>query len=616
MFGNKDYFPFKYKLSIIMTALIIAAVSLIGFIQYDSVRDSLIEDFDKKIDLLQNIALNSVKDADFAYFTLESELETKMRHISFQILLDYEIIRNPVDMKLDKYITDEDWLEVHLIDENHNIAFTTNPDLKNADLDINAHAAEFYNTIMKNGEYVSDRVNILEEGSNTIKYSYFPTGDKKYIIRLGANLNKFNSRLRDMSMGFENTFKTLKSYDSCIIDVLKYSSEGKSYNPESANMKVKRIADENLMYLKQAAATEYAVEVEKPDGKGNTVFYRYIPYKVLTSKNEGNIDVIEIIYNNASLNSKLSGNRDVVVAVVIAAAVVSVLLGLAISNIVSKPVEKMMGTINSVNKGNFNHSTGIYTHDEFRLLGKSLDDMLHNIKQLIDERELHSNVLLQKNAEIISQKEEITALYEETTAMNEELYNLLDELRENYLNTVRALAKSIEAKDHYTKGHCERVTSYAIKVGKKLGLTDPELNELEFACLLHDIGKIGIPDGILNKESKLTDEEFDIIKKHSEIGSDIIKDVEFLENSSKVLLQHHERVDGKGYPYGLKHNEILRMARILAVADAYDAMTSSRPYRKDVMTKEQAIEQFLANKNTQFDPEIVDEFIKILNEEE
>ena len=200
--------------------------------------------------------------------------------------------------------------------------------------------------------------------------------------------------------------------------------------------------------------------------------------------------------------------------------------------------------------------------------------------------------------------------------MSKELYNLLNKIRAKYLCVVRDLANSLEEKDLYTKNHCERVTQYSLILARKIGINEEELISLEFAGMLHDIGKIGIPSEIINKQGVLTGEEYEVIKRHPEIGYDLLKSMTFLDSSSRILLQHHERIDGKGYPYGLEAEEIDTLAKILAIADAYDAMTTVRPYRTDKLTNEQVIDEFTRHKNTQFDEKIVEVFIGMLSEGE
>ena len=142
-----------------------------------------------------------------------------------------------------------------------------------------------------------------------------------------------------------------------------------------------------------------------------------------------------------------------------------------------------------------------------------------------------------------------------------------------------ALANAIEASDAYTRGHCERVQKYALLIAEEIGMSTRERRNIHMAAILHDIGKIGVPMDILNKETPLTKEEFDAIKKHSDIGYQIMKDIEFLSESAQIVLQHHERFDGNGYNNGISGDSILLSARIIGIADAYDAMVKDRPYR-------------------------------------
>jgi len=232
------------------------------------------------------------------------------------------------------------------------------------------------------------------------------------------------------------------------------------------------------------------------------------------------------------------------------------------------------------------------------------------------------------------QKQEIESLYEETAAVNEELNSYIEELNKAknelnkknvqltkyykdiqtaYMQTVTALANSIQAKDAYTMGHCQRVKEICCKIAKRLNFSEAELQMLEYAAILHDIGKIGIRASILNKKGRLTAAEYNEIKKHPIISYNILKDVKFLKDCLNAIIQHHEKYDGTGYPYGLKGNEISLHGRILCIADAFDAMTSSRPYRK-AMSAEEALNEIKRCRGTQFDPEITDLFIEIMKD--
>lgn len=181
------------------------------------------------------------------------------------------------------------------------------------------------------------------------------------------------------------------------------------------------------------------------------------------------------------------------------------------------------------------------------------------------------------------------------------------------LQTVRALANAIDAKDSYTIGHSERVSEYAALLAAEMGWNEKGVDNLRFKALLHDVGKIGVPDSILNKPTRLSDMEYDVIKTHSGIGADILSTVTVIPGADQVAKYHHERYDGKGYPDGLSGEEIPLEARIVGIADAYDAMSSDRCYRKK-LTGEEMRQQFVQGRGTQFDPEILDVFLHMYDE--
>lgn len=193
-------------------------------------------------------------------------------------------------------------------------------------------------------------------------------------------------------------------------------------------------------------------------------------------------------------------------------------------------------------------------------------------------------------------------------------FELYTRMRKMYLDTIRTLAATIDAKDPYTHGHSERVSRMAVQLAKKLDFSEQEIEYLEYAAVLHDIGKIGIEDNILGKKEKLTDQEYEKIKEHPIIGANIIQSIEFLQKCSKAVLYHHERFDGFGYPHGLKGEEIPKAARLLAVVDAYDAMNSNRPYRKRLSQRD-ILEELNNESGKQFDPVMVKIFISLLKEE-
>lgn len=190
-------------------------------------------------------------------------------------------------------------------------------------------------------------------------------------------------------------------------------------------------------------------------------------------------------------------------------------------------------------------------------------------------------------------------------------FKLYVDMRNVYLSTIQALSKSLEAKDPFTSGHSNRVEKYAVELAEAFNLSFGRIQNIKIAAALHDIGKIGINDQILNKAAKLTQEEYKHVMEHPAIGADIICNVDFLKGITGIIKHHHERYDGTGYPDGLKEDQIPIEACILAIADSYDAMTTDRPYRK-ALTQEEAIEEIEENSGTQFHPVLAKEFIEII----
>ena len=198
--------------------------------------------------------------------------------------------------------------------------------------------------------------------------------------------------------------------------------------------------------------------------------------------------------------------------------------------------------------------------------------------------------------------------------INEELRDKNDELEKAYLDTIGILRQTVEAKDPYTRGHSDRVSEFAVLIGTKMGLDEKTIHILKIGGLLHDIGKVGMPDSILLKESKLSDDEYSQIKNHPTIGAHILGNATVFQDIIPIVKYHHERYDGRGYPSQLAGTDIPLIARITAVADAFDAMTSKRTYR-DSLPIEKVKEEIERCSGTQFDPETAKLFLGILNNE-
>jgi putative nucleotidyltransferase with HDIG domain len=226
-------------------------------------------------------------------------------------------------------------------------------------------------------------------------------------------------------------------------------------------------------------------------------------------------------------------------------------------------------------------------------------------------RALRHHSLLKDNRQYEQHLEHLVSLRtNDLTVANTNLNSTLEKLYLNYRATLRALAAALEARDVETRGHSDRVVSYCLRLGKKIGLNDRDLITLENGALLHDIGKIGVPDGILLKRGALTDDEWSYMRRHVEYGAQILQGIDFLEGATQIVAQHHERYNGSGYPSRMEGDQICLGARIFAVADAVDAMTSDRPYRV-ARSFDDAAEELTRCSGSHFDPLVVQAFTEV-----
>lgn len=198
---------------------------------------------------------------------------------------------------------------------------------------------------------------------------------------------------------------------------------------------------------------------------------------------------------------------------------------------------------------------------------------------------------------LFRQKQEISTSYQKLNNM--------------YKSMIQTITKAVDARDKYTSGHSQRVAEYTVDFAKYLALDDETIDHLEIAALLHDIGKLGVPESIINKPGNLTKKEFDLIKEHPNIGKKILEDINELEKILDAIKFHHERYDGTGYPTGIKGKQIPYIARIITITDAYDAMTSNRPYR-NFLSHKKAINEIKKHVGTQFDPQLSKAFLEFI----
>lgn len=260
-------------------------------------------------------------------------------------------------------------------------------------------------------------------------------------------------------------------------------------------------------------------------------------------------------------------------------------------------------------------SLGVVTYPQDRVLtGMDLVNLADQLLSKVKDRggnNVYSTIDIGRKEEPLEEEENGS---ENIKYMQEKINKLTRRANRSLMEAIFAFARTIELKDHYTGEHVEKTVYYAVEMAKALGLLNEEIEKIRDAAMLHDLGKIGISERILLKKAKLTPKEFKEIKKHPQIGADIIRPIHFMHDIIPLILYHHERYDGKGYLNGLKGEQIPIGARIIAVADVYQALTSNRPYRK-AYSKKEAMEMIKNGAGTQFDPHIVDVFLGILSKE-
>jgi HD-GYP domain-containing protein (c-di-GMP phosphodiesterase class II) len=260
------------------------------------------------------------------------------------------------------------------------------------------------------------------------------------------------------------------------------------------------------------------------------------------------------------------------------AALLTILIGIFFANKLTHPVRELAGGAHRIASGDFSQRIEVTSRTELGDLGNSFNVMTDQVERFISD--------LQKSSE---------------------------ENRQLFIGTVKGLAAAIDGKDPYTRGHSERVSRFSVAIAQRMGLSDDEVEKIRISALLHDVGKIGIDDNILKKPAALTDEEYEVMKKHPQKGYKIMSQIPAMKEFLPGMYMHHEMVDGNGYPQGLKGDEIPLMGRIVAVADTFDAMTTDRPYQK-AMGFEDAVARIEYFVGTRYDAAVVAAFTAACSE--
>jgi HAMP domain-containing protein len=287
---------------------------------------------------------------------------------------------------------------------------------------------------------------------------------------------------------------------------------------------------------------------------------------------EAEINIENALKNIRKVDSKY--DSAITLSILVSGALFMLFLWLFLKRDVLSPIQEIDKTARAIAKGDLESRIHLKGGDEMSRLGRSINTMAASLQEYLDKQE------------------------------------------QAYIQVLQSLAKALEAKDPYTAGHSSRVAKFSVKLGRYLGLSEEEMGVLKQGALMHDLGKIAIPDRILNKPDKLTDEEFEIMRSHPKKTADIMKPLRHYAKHREIAAWHHERWDGKGYPDGLKGEQIPLLARIVSIADTWDAMTGDRVYRKGI-SEEKALSILSAERDSgQWDPELIDAFINMMTNKE
>lgn len=589
---------FRTKLVMMFFFMGIMISGAMGVFHYYKDSSNVKTNFNKYKNVISYETLQKVKSTDSTYYVLENILNKNMIDILENVKKEYEA-KNELNFNLDKFVDGNTLYSIYIIDRNNVIVKSTDKTEEGLDFNKFASVAKTINSIRAKGKVYSSRVMTSLKYTDARIYCYLPSKDKKYIFEASVPAETFLDNLKVSN--YKSLTKDSLRPNYAIESLYIYRHNGIAYSkgPDGNNKSVNKNNADSFLEAVNSNKT-----VEKTVYENNKkLIYEYIPYDPIHTKSMKDRNVIEICYNYKIFKNQSKDNGLQLGGIFLAITLFNIFISFRFSRIVSDPIKELIDATKRISKGDFSKKVYIKSEDEFRTLSSSFNGMIDEL----NEREAS---LKKANIELIQKNEKINAYYEETAALNEQLEDLVEENTRSYIETISALSEAIEIKDSYTRGHSERVKNLSIKIGRQMGINKSELDDLIRGSLLHDIGKIGIPEAILQKKEKLTDVEYEIIKKHPLNGYEILKNVHFLGDGLKVVTEHHERYDGKGYPYGLKGREINILARIACVADAYDAMTSARIYREKPLTDEEAMKELIRNRGTQFDPDVVDSFIR------
>lgn len=542
---------------------------------YRNVHEKSVNELHFTMNTLVQMLEDRLLSIDKIYLLLEEQLESDIQSVLNNVNETYEILGH-VDFDLKSHLIDEEISDLYILDNENRIIKTTFS--KDLNLIFNDPPfSNFLDNIRNKSLYQSERTALSSQTGNLKKYAYLGSKDSQYIFEVSYDMSIFDDILQGDS--FANLSSMALADFDYIQNIEVYNHLAVSYGNSFTLNKTNTPKRYEAFKLTQKNYEKTSLTIEQSN---HNQYYYYIPYTIGDPEALQASFVIEIMYTDEFVNNRL---RSIFIYQMI---IVMVLIGLLVFafyyyNIkFINPLKILLEGIRNVSNDNFDTQINIPVKNELKTVANAFNEMTLNLKSTLETKD----------------------------DVQKQLKKALRKNKTGYFETIRALSNAIDAKDTYTYGHCDRVMEMSLLLGQHLRLDNKSLEILKYASILHDIGKIGIDDSILNKKDRYTLEEYDIMKDHPLIGYNIINDVGFLERTKEIILCHHERIDGQGYPRGLKENQIPYLSKIISITDAFDAMTSKRIYKQKAMTIKEAFTEMKANKDTQFDGHLVDSFIE------
>lgn len=573
------------------------SVVIVSMVIYGAIMTLIINsEFDKMVDATSLLLGEQVKRMDQLYMVFDLDQEQALNQTMDAFMAEYNAYQS-IGFDIDSLLDEPD-MNLIVINANYNVEQST--DFKSIGQDYRHQSEVMIQNII---------AEIKQTGKRTYIRLYFDALRQELSsVMLATTPDGFYTILAAKKLNIYTPFDRV-SPPTSQTSIRETQSDDQTFSMVHMN-EVALVEDEDLRqaYL---AAIERMLPQTFYDKQTN-VRIEIIPHQF---DNRGPYDQIVLFVTTFDQTTQLLSIGVVFIWVLLTGAVLVVLVSLSthlrMTRLV-KPFYLLLITLKRIKNGDWSIKLKATESKECNTLSEQINLLIQSVESLLNERSEREQRLVTSNKVLEDQKKELEDSYGATETLNAQYEHLIQKARDTYYQTIKALSNAMEYKDMYIKGHSERVEQIAHSIGMVLGFNATELQTLRYGALLHDIGKIGLPESLLKKRGDIDPVELKRFRDHTQIGYEIVKEVEFLQEVKLIILQHHEHIDGTGYPLGLKGDEIHYMAKVIAVADAYDAMTSERSYRKLPLTNQQALEVLIKEKDKQFASDVVDACCKAM----